>query len=181
MKRLIVFCCLVLILSCLKTNRQQSGAFPRRTDVCVNDFAGVINAEDRKTIEQLSTELANGEIATVVVCTVDSIPKEKKYENAMLYATALFNKWGIGRKGIDDGLLFFISRNDGKVALCTGYSTARILPDSSAGRILRKILIPLFRESQYGRGIIEGLTAARSVMEKNLRSMYPEKYSNPVK
>ena len=50
------------------------------------------------------------------------------------------------------------------------------LPDGDAGEILRNYLIPNFKEGQYGRGIIEGITEARKVMEKNRRLMYPEKY-----
>jgi uncharacterized membrane protein YgcG len=70
-------------------------------------------------------------------------------------------------------LLFFISRIDRKVVLNTGHFTERILPDSSAGRILDSCVIPKLKSGAYGEGIINGILAAKAVMSKNFKSMYP--------
>jgi uncharacterized protein len=151
--------------------------FPTRKDPWINDFANLINPQDTSTIEALCKQIYEQELASIVICTIESIPKTKKeYENITLYGSDLSNHWDIGRKDVDDGLLILISRKDRKAAICTGYLTEYFLPDAEAGRILRTFMFPKFKNGQYGEGIIAGITEARKVMLKNRRLMYPEKY-----
>ena len=151
--------------------------FPKNNGTSVNDFAKLLNTEDTKKIKLLCDEIRKDELAMVVIATIDSIPKVKKeYENVVIYGTDLSNYWGIGRKGVNDGVLVLISKNDRKTAICTGYLTEHFLPDSEARRVLDKYMIPNFKKGDYGTGIITGIIEARKVMEKNRRLMYPEKY-----
>ncbi len=147
--------------------------FPAKKQPWVNDFANLIGSEDKKTIESLCKEIENEELATIVVCTIESIPKVKKeYEKVLSYGTDLFNFWRLPKEGV----LILISRKDRKTAICTGYITEYFLPDGDAGEVLRKYLIPNFKNGDYGKGIIEGITEARKLMLKNRKLMYPEKY-----
>jgi uncharacterized protein len=151
--------------------------FPKPVDKCVNDFAGLINTEDKKKIKLLCEEIVKDESAVIVVVTIDSIPKVKKeYKNPVTFGTALFNKWGIGRKGVNDGVLIFISKNDKQIAIVTGLLTRYFLPDSEASKILSEYIIPRFKKGNFGAGIIAGIIEARKVMEKNRKLMYPEKH-----
>ena len=151
--------------------------FPQNNGTSVNDFARLINPEDTKKIKSLCDDIRKDDLAIIVVATIDSIPKVKKeYENVIFYGTDLSNYWGIGRKGINDGVLFLISKKDRKAAICTGYLTEHYLPDAEARKILDKYMIPNFKKGDYGKGIIAGIIEARKVMEKNRKFMYPEKY-----
>jgi len=168
---------ILLVFFCAYANAKTNEfyIFPKPKDKCVNDFAGLINPEDTKKIKLLCEEITQDELAVIVVVTLDSIPKVKKeYENPVIFGTDLFNTWGIGRKGIDDGVLIFISKNDRKTAIVTGYLTEYFLPDSEAGRILDKYMIPEFTNGEFGTGIIAGIIEARKVMEQNRKLMYPE-------
>ena len=169
----------ILIISfCAYANAEteQFYTFPKPQDKFVNDFAGLLNLEDSKKIKTLCEEIIKDELAVIVVTTIDSIPKVKKeYENPIIFGTDLFNFWRLPKKGI----LILISIKDRKTAICTGYITEYFLPDSEAGRILDEYMIPLFKEGDYGAGIIAGIVKARKVMEKNRRLMYPEKYKEP--
>jgi|GEM_PF-1551718 len=168
MKRLLACLLAVLCLSCVRQERPDQDVFPQHNGTCVNDFADLISDSDEKIILDVCKDMADHQIAVAVVCTIDSVPRVKKeYENIMLYAGDLFEHWGIGRKDIDDGLLFLVSKSDRKVAINTGYGTEHILHDSSAGRILDTCVVPRFRNGEYGLGIIDGLRAAKAVMEKN--------------
>ena len=168
---------ILLVAFCLHTKSAADSIFPDHNGTCINDFAKLINHQDEDTIKSLCTDIFEDELATIVVCTIESIPKVKKeYENSVLYGTDLFNYWKIGRKGVNDGILILISMGDRKAAICTGYLTEHYLPDSEAGRILDEYMIPQFQKGNFGTGIINGILEARKVMEKNRRFMYPEKY-----
>lgn len=69
------------------------------------------------------------------------------------FATELFSQWGVGKKDKDNGLLFLISVGDRKAAIRTGYGMEGIVPDIIAGRIIRNIAFPRFREGDYDGGI----------------------------
>ena len=170
---------ILILFLCADANSEndQFYAFPVQKDKCVNDFAQLISSEDTKKIKSLCSEIKKDGLAVIVVATIDSIPKiRKEYENPVLFATDLANTWGIGRKGVDDGVLIFISKNDRKTAIVTGYLTEYFLPDSEAGRILDEYMIPHFKNGDFGTGIISGIIEARKVMEKNRKLMYPEEY-----
>jgi len=165
-KMLLLFL-ILLVAFYLHTESAADSIFPEHNGTCINDFAELINPQD----------IFKDELASIVVCTIESIPKIKKeYENPVLYGTDLFNYWGIGRKGVDDGILILISKGDRKAVICTGYLTEHYLPDPEAGRILDEYMVPQFKKGNFGTGIIDGIIEARKVMEKNRRFMYPEKY-----
>lgn len=175
MKTKIIFILLILFLDSYAAFAQVNNfdVFPPNNGTCVNDLAKLINAEDTKKIKLLCEEIKKDELANIVVVTIYSLPNVKKeYENPIFYGSDLFNYWKIGWNGV----IFLITKNDRKAAICTGYLTEHFLPDSEAGNILRKYMIPNFKNSNYGHGIISGIIEARKVMEKNRRLMYPEKY-----
>ena len=159
---------LTLVLFCCSNNSVPSDTFPQLIGY-VNDYAEMIDPESETTITQLCENLDNQEIVQIAVCTIDSIPLVKKeYKNEMVYATDLFNKSGIGRSGKNDGLLILISKNDRKAVINTGYFTEKVLPDSTAGRILDKSMIPEFKNGEFGKGIIQGIYEIERVIDRNL-------------
>jgi len=175
----ICFLFLIIYFSLPYAFAEDNNVFPQNNGTCVNDFAKLINPEDTEKIKSMCDEIRKDELAVIVVATIDSIPKVKKeYESALAYGTDLFNYWKIGRKGVDDGILILVTKNDRKTAICTGYLTEHFLPDWQAGRILDKYMIPNFKKGDYGKGIIAGIIEARKIMEKNRKFMYPEKYGN---
>jgi uncharacterized protein len=99
------------------------------------------------------------EMAVVVIRSLDGISIEDA-------AARLFDRWGIGKKGRDNGLLLLWSINDRRVRVEVGYGLEGVLPDSKAGAILDKYVIPKFKEGEFDTGIIDGvealLKAARS-------------------
>ncbi|MDY6988568.1 MAG: TPM domain-containing protein [Thermodesulfobacteriota bacterium] len=147
--------------------------FPSRGQPWVNDFANVIDPREEKRIESLCREIQNEGLATIVVCTMESIPKARHEEVKVLsYGADLFDLWELPKEGV----LILVSIRDKKTALCTGQLTQQFLPDGDAGEILRKYLLPNFKKGDYGEGCIAGITGARRIMLKNRKVMYPEKY-----
>lgn len=69
------------------------------------------------------------------------------------FATKLFSDWGIGKRDKDNGLLFLISVDDRRAAIRTGYGMEGTVPDIIAGRIIRNIAGPEFKNGNYDRGV----------------------------
>jgi uncharacterized protein len=68
-------------------------------------------------------------------------------------------KWGIGQKGKDNGILLILAVNDRKVDINTGYGIESILSDSDAERIVNRVLVPNFRNKNYYAGLDQGADA----------------------
>ncbi len=128
--------------------------FPQPTGY-VNDFAEVIDAETEARLTNLCREVEQKTGAEIVVATVRSVGD---YDYAD-YANRLFEKWGIGKKGKDNGVLFFLTTGERKVRIEVGYGLEGALPDITVGRILDNHVIPDFRRGNYGAGILSGVQA----------------------
>lgn len=100
----------------------------------VNDFAGVIDDESKKKMEEIIKfieEKTGAEIAVVTIKTLEG-------ESIEMFANKLFQQWGIGKKGKDNGVLILISLKEKKIRIEVGYGLEDILPDGLCGEIIRK-------------------------------------------
>ncbi len=110
----------------------------------VNDFAGVL---DPATVARLNDlcrqvdEKAHAQIAVVTVKSTDG-------QDIVSYAVALYQKWGIGTKGKDRGVLILLATQDHKYWITVGYGLEPILPDGKVGGFGREA-VPLLRSGDY--------------------------------
>src|SRR5437867_10336246 len=74
-------------------------------------------------------------------------------------ANALFQKWRLGRKGLDNGVLLVVFVQDRKLRLEVGYGLEAALPDAEAAQIIRNAIAPRFREQRYAAGLEAGVVA----------------------
>lgn len=121
----------------------------------VNDFAKVLSPQEKETITNLIRELQQKTTAEVAVVTLESVAP---YE-INLYAVKLFEKWGIGVKGKDNGVLILMALKEHKVRIEVGYGLEGILPDGLTGEIIRKYMVPSFKKGDYGKGTVSGTMA----------------------
>ncbi len=121
----------------------------------VNDFANVIDEASKQKIEALALEVKQKTGAEIVVVTMPTIGDED-YKD---YANRLFEAWGIGEKGKDNGVLIFNAVGERRVWIEVGYGLEAIIPDAYAHRVYRDILAPNLRAGLYGRGFYEAVRA----------------------
>jgi uncharacterized protein len=129
---------------------------PRATDGgWVVDMAGVLSPEHKARLNRLISDLerdTGAEIAVVILRrTQGATPKE--------YATELFNRWGVGKREADNGVLMLVALGDRRVEIETGYGMEAILPDAVAGEILDTAVVPRFRAGDIAGGVIAGVEA----------------------
>lgn len=75
------------------------------------------------------------------------------------YSIKLAEKWQVGRKGIDDGVILLIAKNDRKLRIEVGGAYEGALTDAESSRIIREIITPRFKQGDFFGGISEGLDA----------------------
>jgi len=126
----------------------------------VNDFAGVIASEIAGQIEAICRELETKTSAELTVVTVEAVGDVDYAE----YANRLFEKWGIGKKSQDNGVLLFLTLRERRVRIETGYGIEGILPDITAGRILDDYVVSELRRGDYGAGMLAGARAIAGVI-----------------
>jgi uncharacterized protein len=68
------------------------------------------------------------------------------------YAVRLFEKWGIGERGKDNGVLILNAVKERQIRIEIGYGIEGIIPDAKAGRIRDQYLIPYLKQGDYGKG-----------------------------
>ena len=69
----------------------------------------------------------------------------------------LGDKWGIGRKNLNNGVLMLIAKNDRKVLSQQGKGLEGVLPDAFLSQVIRSAILPQFKQGQYAQGINDGL------------------------
>ncbi len=121
----------------------------------INDFAEVLSAETKKSLEQelvLFNASTSNEIAVAIVKSMDSDYVEH-------YATKLFEEWHIGKKDKDNGVLLLISVQEHALRIEVGYGLEGALPDSVASRILHNEMTPRLKRGDYDGAVTEGARA----------------------
>ena len=126
----------------------------------VNDFAGVLTPETRQSLEALCTEVDQQAKAQIAVVTVKSIDADKSGATPTIeeFATALEDKWKVGKKGTDRGILLIFVMNPPPVhgRIEVGYGLEGILPDGKVGDIGREMK-PILVSGDLNRGISLGV------------------------
>jgi uncharacterized membrane protein YgcG len=106
------------------------------------------------------------EIAVVVVhTTVPLTPKES--------ITALFNHWGVGKRGIDNGVMVLLAIHDRRVEIETGDGVESLLPDGKAGEIIRTAMLPAFAHDRWGEGLVAGTQRVAQTLLEQAPALHP--------
>jgi uncharacterized protein len=128
----------------------------------VNDFAGVLNAPTVERLTQLSTTVdkkAKAQIAVVTIRTLEGDTVED-------FANHLFQKWGVGAKGTDRGVMVLLVTADHKYWTEVGYGLEPILPDGKVGEFGRN-MVPLLRQGDYNSAVMQMTRQIAEVIAKD--------------
>ena len=132
----------------------------------VNDFANVIDPATRAALLEQVRRVEHDTSAEIAVATVTSLDGHSIED----YANRLFHEWGIGQKGVDNGVLVLVVPSERRVRIEVGYGLEPILPDGLAGEIIRRQMTPRFRDGDYSGGIrdavarLDGIIRAKHVL-----------------
>ena len=99
----------------------------------------------------------SNQLAVLIVPTTQPEPIES-------YSIRVAEKWKIGRKGQDNGVLFLVAKDDRKMRFEVGYGLEGVLPDVTANRIIREDVAPAFRDGRFAAGINAGVDRVIAVV-----------------
>jgi uncharacterized protein len=119
----------------------------------VNDFAGVLSPSTKAGLENLCTQLDRQAHAQIAVVTVKTLDGDSSIED---FAVALEDKWKVGAKGTDRGVLMLVVMNPRKYRIEVGYGLEGILNDAKVGDIGR-LMVPALSQGDYNTAIPLGV------------------------
>ena len=129
----------------------------------VNDFAGVLQTEEIRMLEQKLVTFSDSTSTQIVVVIVKSLNGYDKQQ----YAYQIGQKWGVGQKGKNNGAVVLIkpkyANEKGEAEIQTGYGLEGVIPDALAKRIVDNEMIPNFQQGNYYGGIDAAITTMISL------------------
>jgi len=145
----------LLFISFLLINFSYADDFPERSNRLVNDYTNTLSPAQ---IQQLETKLVAFNDSTTIQIAVVLIQSLQDYEVAD-YAVRLAQKWGIGGKENNSGILLLASLGDRKVTIQTGYGVEGAVPDAIAYQIINNEIKPAFARQDYFTGLNDATNA----------------------
>jgi uncharacterized protein len=127
----------------------------------VTDLTGTLSEQQRSTIEQ---KLAAFEARKGAQIGVLILPTTKP-DTIEQYAVRVEEEWKLGRKGVDDGALLVVAKDDRALRIEVGYGLEGVLPDAIAKRIIEDDITPNFRRGDFYAGVSAGVDRIMKVID----------------
>ncbi|WP_198009350.1 YgcG family protein [Nitrosomonas sp. Is79A3] len=127
----------------------------------VTDLTAILSASEVTQLEQKLAAFEKAKGSQVAVLIVPATHPETIEQ----YALRVAETWKLGRKGIDDGVLLLIAKNDRTLRIEVGYGVEGALPDAMAKRIIAEIIVPQFKAGNFAAGIDAGIDAILSSLK----------------
>ena len=120
----------------------------------VNDYAGVISEKDKASMEDVAKEVEEKTGAQIAVLTVKSMAP---YTSIDQFGMAVAEKWKVGQKDKDTGIILILAMEERRVRIEVGYGLEGIFNDAKVGRILDNTVLPYFRGGDFSAGLRRGM------------------------
>ena len=127
----------------------------------VTDLTATLTVEQRTALENklAAFEQKKGaQLAVLLVLTTQP-------ETVEQYGIRVAEQWKLGRKGVDDGALLLIAKNDRALRIEVGRGLEGALPDAIGKRIVAETIAPLFKQGDFNGGINAGVDRIIKVLE----------------
>lgn len=127
----------------------------------VTDTTGTLDTATRQSLNTRLAALDKDKGAQIAVLMIPSTGNE----SIESYATRAFEQWRLGRKGVDDGILLVVAKDDRRLRIEVGYGLEGAVPDVLAGRIIREQITPHFRTGDFSSGVVAGVNSLVALLE----------------
>jgi uncharacterized protein len=165
MKLLRSLWCFALAMMLVGAAHAQLKPVPALTGRVV-DQAGMLDDSQR---QRLSSVLEDYEAKTGSQIAV-LLVKSTEPEAIEQYSIRVTDQWKLGRKGVDDGVLLMVARDNPKalrrLRIEAGRGVQGVLTDAQSKRILQDVIAPHFRENHYYEGLVAGVGAIATVLNQ---------------
>src|SRR5512146_366237 len=127
----------------------------------VTDLTSTLDASQ---VRALDARLAAFEAAKGSQIAVLMLPTTQP-ETIEEFGIRVADAWKLGRKGVDDGVLLLIAKDDRRLRIEVGYGLEGVLNDATSKRIVSEVITPYFKRGEYYAGIDAGVASVIKVVE----------------
>ncbi|MEW6133395.1 MAG: TPM domain-containing protein [Pseudomonadota bacterium] len=127
----------------------------------VTDLTGTL---DPDTVNRLETTLAQFEAAKGSQIAVLMVPTTQP-EDIAQFGIRVAEAWKVGRRGVDDGAILIVAKDDRKVRIEVGYGLEGVIPDAVAKRIIEEDVVPRFKRGDFSGGVEAGVSRMLRLIE----------------
>lgn len=141
----------------------------------VTDLTNTLSAEQQSALESRLAQFEQQEGSQMAILLVPSTRPEAIEQ----YSIRVVDEWKLGRKGVDDGILILVAKNDREMRIEVGYGLEGVIPDAIANRIIEETMVPYFRQGDFYGGLsaaveqLAGLVAGEPLPAPQARSASP--------
>jgi uncharacterized protein len=127
----------------------------------VTDLSGTLAPD---TVSRLESTLAQFETAKGSQIVVLMLPTTEP-EDISQFGIRVAEAWKVGRKGVDDGVILVVAKDDRAVRIEVGYGLEGVIPDAIAKRIIEEDIVPRFRQGDFSGGVEAGVSRIMRLIE----------------
>lgn len=132
----------------------------------VTDEAGMLDADQHQRLEAVLADYEAKTGSQIAVLLVKSTEPEAIEQFGIRVADA----WKLGRKGVDDGVLLLVARDNPsslrRLRIEAGRGVQGVLTDAQSKRILQDTIAPHFRQNHYYEGLVAGVGAIATLLNQ---------------
>jgi uncharacterized protein len=121
----------------------------------VNDYGNILSAATETQLDQFLQQLEQTDSTQIAVLTIPSL----EGESLEGFSLKVVENWQIGQAETDNGALLLVAVGDRKIRIEVGYGLEGTLTDLQAGRIIRNVILPKFKQGNFDQGVIDGVSA----------------------
>jgi uncharacterized protein len=142
----------------------------------VYDEANLLTAQEKNELNNKLIRFADSTSTQIEIIIIPST----KGEDVNYLATMFGEKWGIGQKDVDNGVVFLIAKDDRTMSIQQGRAVEQYLTASVAGQILDYIVTPNFRQGKWYKGINGGTNAIMEAVQGKFKPIATKNKSGDI-
>lgn len=151
----------VILLALLLTGAAQAEVALPPLKHRVTDLTATLDVQQTQALESRLAEFEKNKGAQLVVLIVPTTQPESIEQ----FGIRVVEAWKLGRKGVDDGALLLVAKNDHTLRIEVGYGLEGVLNDATANRIIDEVIVPRFKRGEFYSGIESGTAAMMQVID----------------
>ena len=128
----------------------------------VTDLTNTLFKDEATALEASLTELQRTKGSQVVILMLPTTQPEGIEQ----FGIRLAGAWKIGRRGVSDGVIIVVAKDDHRMRIEVGYGLEGAIPDAIAKRIVSDIMAPKFKRNDFNGGLQDAVAAISAVIDK---------------
>jgi uncharacterized protein len=165
--RILLSCTLALWLSMAGAQAPVKGFVPvPPLSAHVIDQAGMLNLQQRSNLDNVLKEYEARSGSQIAILLISSTAPEAIEQ----YSIRVADAWKLGRKGVDDGVILVVAKDNDKalrrLRIEAGRGIQGTVTDAQSKRILQDVIAPYFRQNDYYGGLAAAITALTTLMDQ---------------